>query len=138
MTWRPLLSELIQTGTFRTQRELARVVETRSGRRIDQASISRELQALGVRKVDGFYRLGHERDITSHIRRTTHTAAGCMFVVQTDLAFASVVAQTIDEAGLPGVLGTIAGDDTVFVAVSGPTAHPGILAVLGLEDRRTP
>lgn len=137
MPWRPLLSELIETGTFRTQRELARAVETRSGRRIDQASISRELRNLGARKVDGVYRIGNDVDVTSHIQRTAHTAAGCLFIVQTDLAFASVVAQTIDDAALPGVLGTIAGDDTVFVALSGPQAHPGLLQALGLEERRT-
>lgn len=136
MSWRALLSELIQTGSFRTQRELARAVEARSGRRVDQASISRELQTLGARKVDGLYRIGPELDLSAHIRRYRHTAGGCMFVVHTDLAFASVVAQHIDESGLPGVLGTIAGDDTVFVALSGVEAHPGLLIALGLDDDR--
>lgn len=138
MSWRSVLNHLIETGTFRTQRELARAVETHTGRRVNQASISRELQALGVRKVDGVYRIGHEMDVASHIKKVQHTSGGCLVVLHTDLAFASVVAQTVDEASLNGVLGTIAGDDTVFIAVSGPDAHPGLFAALGLEDRRRP
>ena len=133
MSWRTVLNDLIETGTFRTQRELARAVEARVGRRLNQASISRELQALGARKVDGVYRIGPEMDLSSHIRRWSQTANGCLVVVHTDLAFASVVAQTIDEARLPGVLGTIAGDDTVFVAVAGPEVHPALTELLGLD-----
>ncbi|MCB9670629.1 MAG: hypothetical protein H6734_14210 [Alphaproteobacteria bacterium] len=136
MSWRSVLNDLIETGDFRTQRELARAVEARTGRRINQASISRELQALAVRKVDGVYRIGPELDLASHVQSWTHTAGGCLVVFHTDLAFASVIAQNIDGAGLHGVLGTIAGDDTVFVAVSGPEAHTGLLGALGIEERR--
>jgi len=133
MSWRTELNDLIETGSFRTQRELSRAVEARVGRRLNQASISRELQALGARKVDGVYRIGPEMDLSSHIRRWSRTANGCLVVVHTDLAFASVVAQTIDGAGLDGVLGTIAGDDTVFVAVDGEQVHTALLTLLGLD-----
>ena len=43
MTWRSTLNDLIETGNFRTQRELVRAIEGRIGRRINQASVSREL-----------------------------------------------------------------------------------------------
>ncbi|MEZ4320507.1 MAG: arginine repressor [Myxococcota bacterium] len=135
MSWRSVLSDLIETGTYRTQRELARAVEARIGRRLNQASISRELQELGVRKVDGVYRLGPDLEIAAHIQRWNHTSGGCLLVFQTDLAYASVIAQTVDTAELPGVLGTIAGDDTIFVAVSGPEAHEALLDLLGLDRR---
>lgn len=131
MDWRPVLSSLIETGRFRTQRELVRAVEARTGRRINQASVSRELQSLGVRKVDGVYRIGPEFELGDHLGEVAVTAAGCLVVVHTDVAFASVVAQTIDQAGLSGVLGTIAGDDTVFVATDGPAASEQVLALLG-------
>ena len=131
MTWRATLNDLIETGNFRTQRELVRAIEGRTGRRINQASVSRELSALGVRKVDGVYRLGPDLELASRIGDVTATAGGCLVVVQCDIAFASVVAQTIDGAELPGVLGTIAGDDTVFVATAGPEALEALLSLLG-------
>ena len=131
MTWRATLNDLIETGSYRTQRELVRAIEVRVGRRINQASVSRELQSLGVRKVDGIYRLGPDMDLVSHVGKVQVTANGCLVVVHTDIAFASVVAQTIDGAELPGVLGTIAGDDTVFVATAGPEALEALLSLLG-------
>jgi transcriptional regulator of arginine metabolism len=131
MTWRSVLNNLIETGNFRTQRELVRAIETRTGRRINQASVSRELSALGVRKVDGVYRIGPELDLSSRVGDVLVTAGGCLVVVHTDIAFASVVAQTIDGSQLPGVLGTIAGDDTVFVATIGAEATDELLSLLG-------
>ena len=130
MTWRSTLNDLIETGNFRTQRELVRAIEGRMGRRINQASVSRELQSLGVRKVEGVYRVGPELDLISRIGEVQVTANGCLVVVHTDIAFASVVAQTIDGAGIDGVLGTIAGDDTVFVATSGQAAVAPLLELL--------
>jgi len=136
MDWRTLLNDLIETGSFRTQRELVRAVEVRTGRRVNQATISRELAALGVRKVDGVYRIGPELDLAAHIHDVCVTAGGCLVVVRTDLAYASVAAQKVDEADLPGVLGTIAGDDTVFVATAGSHALDGLTALLGWSGRR--
>ena len=131
MPWRTILQELVETGTFRTQRELVRAIQARTGRRMNQASVSRELTALGARKVEGVYRLGPELEVTSRVHAMASTAAGCLLVIRTDIAFASVVAQTIDLAGIDGVLGTIAGDDTVFVALSGPEAEAQVRAALG-------
>ncbi len=63
------------------------------------------------------------------------TAGGCLAVLQTQPAFASVLAQRIDRGGLDGVLGTIAGDDTVFVALRGPDVESGLRRLLDLEER---
>ncbi|MEQ1507575.1 MAG: arginine repressor [Myxococcota bacterium] len=131
MSWRSVLNNLIETGTFRTQRELVRAIESHTGRRINQASVSRELASLGVRKVDGVYRLGPDLDLASRVAGVDITAGGCLVVVHTDIAFASVIAQTIDGAGFSGVLGTIAGDDTVFVATAGPDAVEPLMSLLG-------
>src|SRR5688572_21964715 len=129
MSWRPILNHLIETGAFRTQRELVRAIEGRTGHRINQASVSRELSALGVRKIEGVYRLGPDLDLASRIGDIRSTAGGCLVVIRCDIAFASVVAQTIDGAEIEGVLGTIAGDDTVFVATAGPEALDPLLSL---------
>ena len=55
--WRSVLQNLIQSGSFRTQRELVRAIQARTGTQVNQATVSRELTALGARKVDGVYRL---------------------------------------------------------------------------------
>ena len=83
-----------------------------------------------MRKVEGIYRVGPDMDLSSHVGDVQVTANGCLVVVHTDIAFASVVAQTIDGAGIEGVIGTIAGDDTVFVATSGPAAVQPLLELL--------
>ncbi len=131
MAWRSVLQDLIGTGSYRTQRELVRAIYARTGRRVNQASVSRELTGLGARKVDGVYRLGPELELASRIQALEVTAGGCLVVIRTDLAFASVVAQTVDQASIEGVLGTIAGDDTVFVATRGPDVEVALRAALG-------
>ena len=49
-------------------------------------------------------------------------AASSLVVIRTPPAGAHPLARALDEADLPEVVGTIAGDDTVFVAASGPAA----------------
>ena len=93
MAWQSLLTDLIETGSFRTQRELVRAIHTRTGKRVNQASVSRELTSLGARKVDGVYRLGAELELASRVQEFVSTAGDCLVVVRVDIAFASVVAQ---------------------------------------------
>ena len=56
-------------------------------------------------------------------------AAAALVVLRTPAAGAHPLARALDEADLPEVVGTIAGDDTVFVAT------PGAPAALRLERR---
>lgn len=131
--WRSVLQDLIQTGAFRTQRELVRAIYARTGVRLNQATISRELTSLGARKIEGVYRLGPELDVGSRVRSFEVTAGGCLVVIRTDPAFASVVAQQVDFSDIEGILGSIAGDDTVFVAIRGQESLPGLRSLLFLE-----
>lgn len=132
MSWRPLIPELLATGDYRTQGELVRALSER-GHRVDQATVSRELRALGVTKVDGIYRLPGPPDVGAPIHRFAITAAGCLVVVITEPAFAMVVGQAIDSAAIPGVIGTVAGDDTVFVATEGRRATDALARFLGVR-----
>lgn len=130
MSWRTLIPELISAGSYRTQGELVRALAER-GHRVDQAAVSRELKVLGAVKVDGEYRLpspafGHP------IHKFAPTAHDCLVVVVTEPAWAMALAQQIDQAELEGVLGTVAGDDTVFVATSGAMATDRLASWLGV------
>ena len=128
MTWQQHLLELVNSGGFRTQNDLVVALKDR-GFTVHQGSVSRELRHLGVTKVRGAYVIPDAR-LGAPVHGATSTAGGCMVVLRTDPAFASVLAQAIDSAGAPGILGTIAGDDTVFVATTGPSGAQALAALL--------
>lgn len=128
--WRPVLEELVDQGSFRTQHDLVQAIRARTGIDINQATVSRELQQLGARKIDGVYQIGPQLSLADRVHSIEVTAQGCMIVIRTEPAFASVVAQRVDRSGIEGVLGTIAGDDTVFVATKGQESLPGLRLLL--------
>ena len=132
MHWRDILPGLIHEGSFRTQEELARAIGERCEEWPNQATISRELSAIDARKVAGVYQLPPPAVQGVPIHAVVATAGGSLAVVRTEPAFANVLARRIDRAAIEGILGTIAGDDTVFVALAGPSILPSLRAVLGL------
>ena len=91
-----------------------------------QATVSRDLRALGVVKTrDGYEleRAGARREIPSVVEEMiaehvlTARAAANLVVLKTGPGRAQVVAVELDRAPPPGVVGTIAGDDTIFLAL---------------------
>lgn len=114
--WRDILPELVASGRFSTQKQIADELEVRGYTGMHQAAVSRELHRIGAIKEGGFYAMPPDDAVAIPVHRAAATAGGCLLVLKTDPAFASVLGQVVDEARLPGVLGTIAGDDTVFVA----------------------
>ncbi len=127
--WRDQLRDLVANGRYPTQRDLVLALGD-LGYEVNQGTVSRELHRLGAIKRAGAYALPEGAlGVPVHGLRTT--AGGCLVVLKTDPAFAAVLGQSIDDARIDGVLGTIAGDDTVFVATSG---RDGAQAVAGLFD----
>lgn len=90
-----------------------------------QPSISRDLQELGIRRVDGIYVLEEPptleetefQRVAAFIHRTDRMGPH-MTLVKTQAGAARVVAIAIDNAQWPEVGGTIAGEDTILVATS--------------------
>lgn len=103
---------------------------------VNQGTVSRELASLGATKVDGFYRLPAPPQLPAQVHRIDFTAGDCLAVIHTDAAFASVLGQFLDDREIRGLLGTIAGDDTVFVALGGPEAADRLCRTLGLPRTR--
>jgi len=62
------------------------------------------------------------RDVLRFAGGPPRQAAGPLVVLRTPPAGAQPLARALDEAALPAVVGTIAGDDTVFVATPGERA----------------
>ncbi len=140
--WREELISLIEKGVFKTQGELVSSLKS-AGYDVNQASVSRELKAKEVHKRDGIYVVDNA-SLPSNVPVTDAqaTQSGPMIVLKTIPASAPMLAQFIDDAHLPGVLGTLAGNDTVFVACAdehGAHTLAGWLKrdIPGLVRRRT-
>ncbi len=91
----------------------------RAGFDTTQASVSRDLSELGAVKVQGAYRLpdldSSQLQLVSELK--VEAVGDHMVVIFVGRGHAPSAATVIDAAKIPGVVGTVAGDDTVFIAV---------------------
>ena len=116
---------LIASREIRSQAELARML-ARDGLEATQATLSRDLAEIGVLKGAGGYRLPGvvaeappaEDALGRVLRREVLSveAGGTLVVIRTPSGHGNALAIELDRAAPKGALGTIAGDDTVFVA----------------------
>ena len=120
---------LVQRSHLSTQADLAEA-RHREGIEAVQATVSRDIAQLGLVKVrngngkliyalPGAADLRRRGQLASALRSWAQemTPAGQLLVIQTPRGFAAALADAIDEAALPEVAGTVAGDNTIFVAV---------------------
>jgi transcriptional regulator of arginine metabolism len=123
---RRAVADLIRARRIGTQEELLEALRA-DGFDATQATLSRDLARLGARRVSEpnagtRYELPHEerRDGLEAVGRLVASVScnGSLVVVRTHPGSAPAVARAVDLAGLPEILGTIAGDDTVFIAPS--------------------
>jgi transcriptional regulator of arginine metabolism len=110
--------DLINRGSAHTQQEIAAAL-SRRGMHATQATISRDIQELGLVRSGAGYR--SSASLVSELVLSVEVVEP-MAVVKTPPGTANMVARRIDEAGLPGIAGTVAGDDTIFVVLRKPNA----------------
>jgi transcriptional regulator of arginine metabolism len=111
------IRNLIRNGEFHSQMELTTRL-ARLGLAATQASVSRDLDEMGVIKVHGIYSLPATNGRTSEYGLVSLQPVGNNLIVAKTLSgLASAVTVRIDSAEIPGIIGTIAGDDTIFIAV---------------------
>ena len=93
---------------------------------VSQSTLSRDIQELGLAKAGGIYTVVDSEPAPAaedSFRRIVRdflvdvAVAQNIVVVKTGAGHASTVSQALDEAGWPEVIGTIAGENTVFIAV---------------------
>ena len=126
--------ELISTRPVRTQEELADAL-TALGWDVTQSSVSRDIATLRLVKVDGAYRkpAARARRADPDERRVAEgvlsidTAGDALVVLHTSPGEANHVAVALDRLAWPQVIGTIAGDDTIFLAVRNAAAQRQVL-----------
>lgn len=123
------LRELLLAGEISTQEGLVQELRHRKFV-VTQSTISRDLTRLGAiraRDASGavVYRLSEEGGSALPIRASNLKGLltgiehnGTMIVIKTTPGSASLVARQLDQTRPEGILGTIAGDDTIFVAPS--------------------
>jgi len=135
---RRLLRRLLTTKEVRSQAELADLLDA-AGHSVTQATISRDLDAIGAikdRATGGTYTIpANGKDATLDRRELVKTmndfvlsvvASGNLIVVKTNPGAAHLVAGAIDRVAPDGVLGTVAGDDTLLVVADGTAGGSAI------------
>jgi transcriptional regulator of arginine metabolism len=113
---RKILS-LIQARPIGTQLDLKAHLE-RAGVPATQSSVSRDLEELGILKHRGRYTLPRTNGAAAHGLLSLDVAGDVLVIAHTEPGLASAVAVQIDGAALPEVVGTLAGEDTIFIAVN--------------------
>lgn len=125
-----IIEELIESQEIGTQEELLAKL-AHQGISVTQATLSRDLRAMGVTKVPkGLFKFVYkiageetsstERDLrnkfNNFVREIKHT--NNLIVIKTLPGEAMGVARIIDNAKLDGLMGTVAGDDTILIIVN--------------------
>ena len=107
---------LIRAKPIGTQEDLRALLE-RSGMPSTQSSVSRDLEELGVVKHHGHYTLPRTNGTAVRGLLSLDQAGDTLIIARTIPGLASAVAVEIDAAAIPEIVGTIAGEDTIFIAV---------------------
>ncbi len=152
--------ELLNRHSVRSQPELARLL-AEDGFAVTQTTLSRDLDELGaVRIRDGAGELAYavpgeggdrtpragdgEGDLDLRLARlaaeclVSADATDNLVVLRTPPGAAQFLASAVDRASLPGILGTIAGDDTVLLICRDRSAGPALARRLLAQARQSP
>lgn len=120
---RAAILRIVRESTVHNQDELVKLLR-KQGFDATQSSVSRDLRELGVAKgADGYILPGAENGAAlnpftavANFVVGVRTAGPSLTVVKTTTGSAQSVAVAIDESSWSEVVGTISGDDTIFIA----------------------
>jgi transcriptional regulator of arginine metabolism len=134
---RNAIVRLLSGGNVHKQQDLVRLLR-KQGYAATQSSISRDLREIRVSKAGGRYllpapdvvRANGKFNSLAQFVQAVRRAGPCMTVVKTSTGAAQSVAVAIDKAQWPEVVGTLSGDDTIFIATGNARAQQGIVSRL--------
>lgn len=122
---RTQILEILENGTAATQTELRRKLAQR-GIHVTQATVSRDIEELGLVKTREGYRrpaaaapaAAPQPDLAVVLKEFVRDVrqAGNLVIVRTHPGTAHTVGVALDNLEWPEIAGTVAGDDTIFVA----------------------
>ena len=133
------LLRLVRQQAVSNQGEMVALLK-KSGFSVTQASVSRDVRELGLVRVAGRYvpasRVTTSADpgglsvVVNELINYSEPVGANLVVVGTPPGAANTVAAELDQKRFPQIAGTLAGDDTVFVAVRSRSAQGRVLALL--------
>jgi transcriptional regulator of arginine metabolism len=132
---RAAIVSILREQAVGRQQDLVRVLR-RQGHHATQSSVSRDLRELGVMKAGDRYVLLNElREepvngdfaALAHFVREIRPAGASLTVVRTTVGAAQSVAVAVDRSQWSEVVGTISGDDTIFIATQGAIQQQKLL-----------
>ena len=114
-----VLKQIIKEKQISTQEELREEL-TKLGIEVTQSSLSRDLNELDIVKRRGFYVIPEDQKRHGALPPLTNMkwAGSNLLILKTYPSMAPAMGAFIDEQNINGVVGTVSGDDTVFVATS--------------------
>ncbi|MBE6470646.1 MAG: ArgR family transcriptional regulator [Coriobacteriaceae bacterium] len=113
------IRSLVRAENIRTQKELVERLQ-QHGFDCTQATVSRDIAEMGFVKSElGFYALPEDIALKRLMGEHAIAAevAGNLVVVKTRSGSASLIGEVLDNADIAGLVGTIAGDNTIMLAV---------------------
>ena len=133
------IREILSTRPIRNQEQLRELL-TKAGIEATQATLSRDLREIGVVKGPQGYSLngngvsspvlGEELSRIVKLFLSGADSAGHIALLKTAPGNAHSLATAVDRAKIEGVLGTIAGDDAIFVLARSPSYSKRVVKAL--------
>jgi transcriptional regulator of arginine metabolism len=122
---RRAIARLLAERVVNRQAELVELLRA-EGYPATQSSVSRDLRDLGAAKLKDGYSLPKPAEaevdeslsVVGEFVRDIRSAGPNLLVVITAIGAAQRVAVTLDNSGWPEIVGTVSGDDTIFVATT--------------------
>jgi transcriptional regulator of arginine metabolism len=119
---RAAILRIVRESTVHNQDELVKALR-KQGFEATQSSVSRDLRELGVAKAGDHYIVPADTATNDNPFAAVAnfvvevlTAGDSLTVVKTTTGTAQSVAVAIDDSSWPEIVGTISGDDTIFIA----------------------
>ena len=141
---RRAIAQLLKRNTIVRQTELVQLLRS-DGYHATQSSVSRDLKDMGAAKLNSGYSLperlnaDNEQQLTgvAEFIRDVRPAGPNMLVITTAIGAAQRVALTLDRISWPEIVGTLSGDDTIFIATTGAAQLRRLTSRLRQSWRKT-
>lgn len=122
--------KLITTKSVSRQDEIVEFLE-KKGFSVTQSSVSRDLDELGIVKINGSYSMPSKpKSAISFGLLNVQTAGDNLIVVKCEAGMASAICVRIDNTQIKEIVGTIAGEDTIFIAVNDKEAQQAVIKTI--------
>lgn len=140
--------ELVTENDIETQEELAGYLKA-DGYDVTQATVSRDIRKLGLTKVPGTsgrskYAVAGSKEKTAdkqyiHALKDTVISVDSamnLIIIKTESGMAMAVAAAVDALEIDGIVGSIAGDDTIMCAAKSIAAAEKVTETIKDQIRR--